>query len=211
MRRRYRGRSRSAGRKKAGRTFLCLASGPSLTRDDAEKAKRKAAEVIAVNDTWRVAPWADHLYACDAKWWRYHGDTVLREFKGRKWTQRENDKDEDQIQAIERFGLEWKEGARLPGLGRTRLHYGDNGGYQAINLAYLLGATEILLLGYDMQKTNGRTHFFGDHPDPLNVGGDYTDWARQFAALAADLEAENVRVTNYTRETALTCFPRGSL
>ena len=30
------------------------------------------ARVIAVNDAWRLAPWADILYACDGRWWRHH-------------------------------------------------------------------------------------------------------------------------------------------
>ena len=136
---------------------------------------------------------------------------MFREFAGRKWTQQESEKDDEQAQVIARFGLEWKLGSHLPGLGRERLHYGNNSGYQAINLAYLLGATTILLLGYDMQKTGGKSHFFGDHPEPLNAGSDYSDWARLFVGLAADLRTEGIAVTNYTRETALTCFPRGAL
>lgn len=94
------------------------------------------------------------------------------------------------------------------GLGRKVMHFGDNGGYQAINLAYLWGARRILLLGYDMQLTGGMRHWFGDHPPPLNSGSDYSNWIRKFRRLAADLEAEGVQVINCSRETALDCWPR---
>jgi hypothetical protein len=63
-----------------GETAAILASGPSLTREQCEAVRGKA-KVIAVNnqaidtdcDGVRVpamAPWADVLYAADAKWWQ---------------------------------------------------------------------------------------------------------------------------------------------
>ena len=59
------GKAWRAGGQWAGDTCCILATGPSLTPDQAEYAKGKA-RVIAVNDAWRLAPWADILYACDA-------------------------------------------------------------------------------------------------------------------------------------------------
>jgi hypothetical protein len=91
------------------------------------------------------------------------------------------------------------------------IHYGMNSGYQAINLAYLMGATHIVLLGYDMQPTGGKQHWFGEHPDELRTGPLQSMFAPKFVRLALDLEAAGIRVTNCTRETALTCFKRASL
>jgi hypothetical protein len=49
-----------------------------------------------------------------------------------------------------------------PGWVRT----GGHSGYTAINLAVHLGATRIVLLGYDMMASpQGAHHFFGAHPD----------------------------------------------
>ena len=59
------GKAWRAGGQWAGDTCCILATGPSLTPAQAEYAKGKA-RVIAVNDAWRLAPWADILYACDA-------------------------------------------------------------------------------------------------------------------------------------------------
>lgn len=98
------------------------------------------------------------------------------------------------------------------GLGKKILHFGGNSGYQAVNLAFLFGAARIILLGFDMQRTNDQPHFFGKHPyhgDKSTPSKDLLkDWVKKFKVLAKDLEAEQVEVINATRETALTCFKR---
>lgn len=111
---------------------------------------------------------------------------------------------------VEKYGLKFKYGSRHAGLGKHDLHYGDNSGYQAVNLAYLFGARRIVLLGYDMRPgTDGRSHWHPQHKNPLNPGGtDVTRWAQLFHELAKDLASEGVEVINCTRRTALTCFPQ---
>lgn len=84
---------------------------------------------------------------------------------------------------------------------------GGNSGYQAVNLAYGLGAERIVLLGFDMQKTGGRSHWHGDHEGGLPNLGRLDHWAARFVALGADLRAAGVPVVNCTRQTAITCFP----
>jgi hypothetical protein len=54
-----------------GGTVVCIGGGPSLTRDDVDYCRGKAF-VIAINDAYKLAPWADALYACDGLWWRWH-------------------------------------------------------------------------------------------------------------------------------------------
>lgn len=91
------------------------------------------------------------------------------------------------------------------------IHWGGNSGYQCINLAYLWGARRIVLLGFDMQRTDGKAHWFGDHPQGLHNNSPYDKWLRNFDRLAADLKAEGVEVINATRKTALRCFPFASI
>lgn len=91
------------------------------------------------------------------------------------------------------------------------IHEGGNSGYQAINLAYHAGAAHIVLLGFDM-KTNGKRHWFGDHPTPaLNVSSPYDVWIPKFGPLAADLAADGVAVTNCCTDSALGAFVRRPL
>lgn len=137
---------------------------------------------------------------------------MLAGFKGRCWTHQDVDNNNDeQDQAAQQFGLTLAKGRHAPGLGRDVVHFGDNSGYQAVNLAYLLGAGRIVLLGYDMGVRGNQTHFFGDHPPPLKTGSDYRHWVTLFDRLAQDLADEGVQVINATRESALRCFRRATI
>jgi len=155
--------------------------------------------VIAINTTFRKAPWADVLYFADLRWWVAYGAEVERAVTGELWSIAER------LQGA----INWIQGVDEQGLSHTpgRIHTGKNSGYQAIGLAYLWGAAKIILLGYDMQKgPNGETHFHGDHRDPLPNLGDLPTWRQLLIQLGADLRTAGVEVINATRRTALTCF-----
>ncbi len=177
------------------------ASGPSLTPEDVRTLRAKVGRLIVINTSFRLALDADHLYACDRKWWDYYHAEVERTFKGAKWCYEK--------QAAKDYGIYCVEGScQGKGLNRApfRVNTGGNSGYQALNLAYHLGATRVILLGYDMQ---GNTHWHGDHPPPLNnTHSNYADYRKRMQALASDLQSEGVEVINATRDTALECFPR---
>lgn len=151
------------------------------------------------------------LYACDGKWWDCgadgYGQHALRAFGGEFWTQDQG--------AAERYRLRYIRSENKPGLSLDpgAIHQGQNGGYQAINLAVLFGARDIALLGYDMQHTGGRAHHHGDHPAGLNNPGKsiLDGWRNRFPALAEDCRKAGVRVVNCTRETALDCFEKMSI
>lgn len=119
------------------------------------------------------------------------------------------------MKSAKKYGLKLWEGQSVAGLGRHKIHFGNNSGYQAINLAYLLGATSIILVGFDMKRKAGKTHFFGDHPYHKNHQGPNDEimqrWCGNFVQLAADLRFEGVQVYNATRDTALTAFERKEL
>ena len=122
-------------------------------------------------------------------------------FKGELWTQ--------DYPASEKYGLNRIEGDRAEGLGKDKVHYGANSGYQAVNLAYLFGASKILLLGFDCKRgEQKRSHWHGDHPGPLNKDMPIHTWQKAFPKLAEDLKAEGVEVVNATRDTALECFQK---
>jgi hypothetical protein len=154
-----------------------------------------------------LVPSADLVYGCDEHWWPYHLE-ALKNTKAELWTQCEK--------AAKKYNLNRIEGVSSPGLGRKIIHFGGNSGYQAINLAFLFGATKMILLGFDMKKDGDKVHFFGNHPyhNRPNEGpndGTMRRWVNNFTALAADLKQERVEVINATRNTALTCFTRQPL
>jgi hypothetical protein len=184
-----------------GATVACVGTGPSLTQADVD-ALRGRVPVIAVNDAYKAAPWADVLYACDAKWWAWHAGVPT--FSGPKYSIDPRSARWAGVQVLQNTGTKGLEPAP------TGLRTGRNSGYQAINLAVHLGAARVLLLGYDMsQGPDGKTHWFGHHPD--KVVSPYRLMQLEFKGLRAALDAVGVQVVNCSRRTALTEFETGEL
>ena len=184
-----------------GATVVCLATGPSLTQADVDLVRGGGRRVIAINDAYRLAPWADVLYACDGSWWQAHDG--VPGFRGMKISTTKNAK---------QWGLCVELGADEGlSLDPTTLCHGGNSGYQAVNLAVLFGAARILLLGYDCKPDpEGKTHFFGVHRHNP-VAPPFAIFAMHWPSIVAPLRAAGVEIWNCTRSTALTCFPRVSL
>ena len=84
---------------------------------------------------------------------------------------------------------------------------GGNSGFQCVGLALHFGASRVVLVGYDMQFTGGKTHWHGDHPAGMGnpVEKRFRMWRTHFETLAAETK---VPIVNASRETALRCFPR---
>ena len=183
-----------------GDTFVCLGSGPSLTQDDVD-ACRGRARVIAIKNTVTMAPWADVLYGAGADangqtWWHREGPRLT--FPGLRYTLDHEARHWASVLRRDReMGL-----SSDPG----KLCLGYHSGYQAINLAVHLGARRIVLLGYDIQKTGGKDHFFGAHPHKNPPP--YDLFMSRFPSIVEPLEARGISVVNASRETALTIFPR---
>lgn len=184
-------------------TFVCMATGPSLTQEQVDYLKDKPVKLMAINDSYKMNLDADYHYACDTRWWNLHGKEVKDTYKGQSWTQCHK--------SAELFNIELISGVHKSGLGRDIIHFGSNSGYQAINLAWLLGAKRIILIGYDMQKTGGKAHWFGEHPPSIKTNTNYTSFVPKFTSLAKDLENEKIEVINCSIDTALQCFKRANL
>lgn len=186
-----------------GHTIVCVAGGPSLTPDDVAYCRNRA-PVLVINDAYRLAPWADVLYAADASWWRKHRGAPS--FTGLKYSVQLDAADFPGVQILANTG---DQGLEVQPWG---LRTGRNSGYQAMNLAVHLGAARIVLLGYDMGHDAGEpSHWFGEHPAPLNRHSPYSTFRAAFETLVAPLQQCGVTVLNATRRTFLTCFPCGSL
>jgi hypothetical protein len=188
------------------KTIGICASGPSLTMQDCEYLKKHTDELIAVNDTWRMVN-ADHLYSCDQRWWHHHIHDINMGFSGKRWS---CDPPKNTNWG-KRDPLEWgvkvllcETGGRGLSTDPDVLVGGRNSGYQAIGLAYHLGADRIVLLGYDMTWTGGRSHWFGNHPQELNncKPDKYIEDYRTIKPEAYGLE-----IINCSRSTALDAFP----
>jgi len=185
---------------------IIAATGPSLTKEVADKCRGN--NIIAVNDAYKLFPFADVLYACDAKWWGVHDGCLY--FHGEKWSSH-SPRTNEKTEASEKYGLNLIRGNDYDGfsLDPAQIHYGSNSGFQAINLAILFGCKRILLVGFDMHSKNGR-HFFGDHPSPLTNKIHYENLIRIFQT-AVNLMPKDIEIINCTPGSELKCFPTAKL
>ena len=174
------------------KTAICIASGTSLTKEDVDYCKGKAF-VYVINTTYKLAPWADVLYACDEEWWDYHKP----DFAGQRWTINEK--------AADRYNL------NLIGHDSSAkfceseiIATGNNSGFQVINLAYLQGFRRILLLGYDFKDSGN--HWHGKHPSPLAKNPDMRRWLKHMNDAAPIMESLGLEVVNCSRDSDINCF-----
>ena len=181
------------------KSIAIVATGPSATAVDLERLRD--IPTLAVNDAWRLVPWAQWLYACDPQWWEVHFEEVREKFHGELWTQDEK--------AQQRYGLNRVIGNHSPGISTEPgvIHFNGNSGAQALNLAVLWGYKNIVLCGFDMRVVDGKRHWFGDHPDRLNKPSPYGGWITKYRQIAQDLKRLGVKVYNCSPHTALRSFP----
>lgn len=159
-------------------------------------------KIVAVNCSIRLAPFATCLYAGDFKWWQEY-EQDWRGFAGMKATI--SPEAARRYPELRHYKMRCREV-----LSRDGLATGNNSGYQAANLAYLHGATEIYLLGVDCKAEPGKNHW---HPDHSGRGkhrltnpsqGLYRQWRKNWTKIHAALESEGVKLVNCSRDTSLT-------
>ena len=210
----------------AGETVAILGGGPSLTQSQVD-ACRGRCRVIAVNNAYQLAPWADLLYFSDEVWWLWHhggdeiravhgravtihqpGDRRYREFKGLKvaLSNAGTFRREPAVRILQNYEAQ-------PGLCEIRdgVYTGRSSGYQAINLAAHLGGARILLLGFDMRPVAGRTHWHTAHQRPTAAQDIEKVMLPWFQTLVEPCRRRGIEIVNCTPGSAIECFPRASI
>ena len=171
---------------------FCIASGPSLTVQDCELVRQSGVKVIAVNNSWQMAPFCDYLYAGDSKWWRAYDREI--NIPAERWT--------CSSIASRRYG--------------AKLHIAGgayNSGMRAIQFSIMKGFKIIGLLGYDCSLNNG-VHWHGLHDKPFlknPSAAKVLRWKSQFETVVGKARVAGAKVLNCSRYTELTCFDRVSL
>lgn len=184
----------------AGQTVAVLASGPSMNQGQADMLRAAGVPCIAINSTFRLAPFAWALYAADAAWWTHPLNRDALAFPGEKVS----------VEAVAGVHMLQFTGTTGFDPNPTCIRSGGNSGYQGVHLAAHAGAKRILLLGFDMR---GDSHWHGDHPAPLRKTEPehYDRWIPRFDALALELGRRDVEVVNCTPGSALKAFPMATL
>jgi len=137
----------------------------------------------------------------DPKWFRTH-QRGLVEYEGLLFTNHGE---------FQRTRLDWL--WTLPrkphGLWTNALAWNTNTGAAAINLALILGAKRVILLGFDMHLSNGRQNW---HENLLNAPDKavYKKFIEGFERLAKDLDRvfPGREIINVTDDSSLDYFPK---
>lgn len=214
-----------------GYPVVLLGGGPSLTLEQFARVRAAreadAVRVIAVNDAYLLAPWADVHYAADSKWHTWHATGIDKQKLGltaaqvrERWAQFKGQKcgiesaapyladDVHMLRTTNGLGLSVD--PEILGTGRLDGFQG-HGGFQAFNLARLADGKTIILLGFDGRPNPaGETNFHGEHPLPTpSVVWGYI--RQSFSCVENELKAAGVRVLNCSPGSAIDTFPKVAL
>lgn len=187
----------------AGHTVVIVASGPSVSAIDLTRTIGSA-KLLMINESWRLAPWADAMYAADYMWWKHRDGCP--DFKGVKFSS--DHQAVDEWPEIRHLRL-WREVNTIITEEPNVIGDGRNSGFQALNLAVLLGSTDIVLVGYDMTLEYG-LHWHGWHDRPLNNPQQHNIlvWRKHLDAVAPVLKNKGIRVRNASHISRLEAFPK---
>ncbi len=188
-----------------GECVAIVASGPTANKVGVERLKDRI-HVIAINENFRLTPFADVLYSCDAEWWKLRGIPEAKK-----------------ITSI-RLGFECYEGGvqsiKILKKGAEYVHEllfdepgvvgsGGNSGFQMINLAAQFGATGIAMIGFDMRLDQG-AHWHGVHRTPMRNPDEVRciQWKKNIDGASDKLKAIGVDVVNCSEISRLEKYPR---
>lgn len=184
-----------------GDTVVVVAGGPSAA-DVALDMGIGRARFIATNKSWRLAPWADMLFAVDWRFWKAFGG--VPEFNGMKVTS-------DHYCQHKHWGVFALKSPRVNNdvlcNNWPTIAWGGNSGMGALNIAHHLGAAKIIMVGFDMNDTS-HWHPPHDEPELTNPIQQNVDrWRRVVDAAAPRFRA---RVINCSPRSALKAYEKMS-
>jgi len=200
----------------SGETAVLIACGPSVTKAQIQTIKNAFyagnCRVMVVNRAYEIAPFADAMYAADEAFWTAHIEIVRDTHIPLLFCAERH--------PCEKWGLWWTPGPEGEANGSAAaghmaigisedpsyIHFGLHSGFQALNVAFHLGAKRIVLVGYDAHH-NGGKHFHEDHPEPMQNAAAPHMWLTPYTQAAPQLIAKGVEVINCSPGSAIRNFP----
>lgn len=191
--------------------FVIL-GGPSLKSLDWDLLKSRR-NIIAVNRAFLDVPHADAFFTEDIRFIEHFADQ-LKDFKGEKMFHALED-------VYEKKALEVLPSVRI--IRRVRplgqkfwsksfedgLSYSSNSGVGAINIADILGADPIYLLGLDCIQTRQYENYHTDYPKEWDVPTSLLDsFASDFKYWVEPHLRNRKQVINLNTESGVDCWPR---
>lgn len=186
-----------------------IGGGASLVDFDFKKLDGK--RHIAINYAYRKCPNADIAFSGDKRFMIEHIDAFQRYYKGKyvvtSWGGATYETKKEPRLIITPASVDRYFSTESNVLGG---HF--NSGIQAINMAYLAGARNLVLLGYDCTKINGRGHYHNGYKEETPEGS-YARYADEFDALGAFLvdAAPDLKIYNASPVSEITAFQKVKL
>ena len=201
-----------------GGTVAILASGPSMTRAQCDLVRETQWTAVAINETWRLAPWAHILYGCDWQWWAERAP-ARAEFDGLRVTgtvPKSNNRPHlpkaMEWQAALLNFIPVRSGSAVPLWKGPHVGAGSNSAFQVANWVARCGAKRIVLLGVDCHSPNSHWHAAHGHPGAWaqkpNLMG---SWMQAWKNAEPEFKKRGICVMNCSPGSALTVFPRASI
>jgi len=161
---------------------------------------------IAVNNSYRVAPWAACVWFGDIKWWDWHKEVLLAGTMPIV-TCCENARLRH-LWGSARIKFYRRDGNKRDGL-TTRpgdfVSWNRSSGAAAISLAHRLGAKRVILLGFDMRLVGGQKNWHDDHIEKFHKP--FYRHLKSFPAIARDARELGIEILNATPGSAIKQFP----
>jgi uncharacterized Rossmann fold enzyme len=179
-----------------------IGGGKSLEHFDWNLLKDKF--VIGCNDAYKLGSFiCDICVFGDAKWFDFHKQELVH-YKGTVFTNNSRLHKKSPVTWL------WTMRREGSGLHLDALGWNFSTGALAVNLALLLGAKKIYLLGFDMKLSKDGDNNW--HPNKLDKPNKtlFPKFVKGFLRVKADLEKKfaDVEVFNITDDSDLNVFPK---
>lgn len=194
-----------------GQRCFIIGGGPSLRGFDF--AQLKGEKIIVINRAFEVCPFADIMFSMDNRFynWLIRGQLPgslekFMVFKGLKiWLEVSNNSYHHGVYYV--VGLPTD---GFPHSLKAGIYHGNHSGYGALQLALVLGADPIYLLGYDMKHQGKATHFHSGYPSRQ---GAHTllSFKSGLDRMAVFIRRAKRNVINLNPDSALKCFEFGNI
>lgn len=183
-------------------TVFILGGGPSINAVDFSLIKDK--HIVGVNDAFKLGNWVDVCWFGDERWYQWNKEK-LRHYQGILFGCPPNSHKIVKVINVLR--------SDICGISPSpdRIYWNKSSGGSAINLAYHLGATKIVLLGYDMHVVDDRHNWHSNHKHIPRNDIYERRFIPPFEKIAQDADRIGLEIINATPNSALTVFPHKRL
>jgi len=190
-------------------TVFVLASGPSLTQEICDKIKGRSA--IVINASFKLAPWAKVWYFTDGHIYEKYRDEVAA-WPGEivcmsKLAKQELNK---QVKRVRGEG-DPAYPMDFPPPGHHSIRQGRSSGHTAVSLAVAMGASRVIMLGFDMRFVEGREHHHSEYQGPRDAMLYEREFVPGFGGWNAAATKVGVEILNCTPGSAVAEFPFADL